>query len=133
MTPWLLKLRKIPLVGWLVGLIAVLLAALAWSIRSASFREKQLRVSMQISSAKKAHERALDKVDVENKLARSRLMALEAAEVGKLQERRKEIRKAAKESNERLASMVNEMFKKCLRYFSYCSLLNQKALGMTDL
>ena len=112
MTPWLLKLRKIPLVGWLVGLIAVLLAALAWSIRSASFREKHLRVSMQISSAKKDHERALDKVDVENKLARSRLMALEAAEVGKLQERRKEIRKAAKESNERLASMVNEMFKK---------------------
>ena len=39
-------------------------------------------------------------------------MALEAAEVGKLQERRKEIRKAAKESNERLAGMVNEMFKK---------------------
>jgi len=67
---------------------------------------------MQISSAKKDHGRALDKIDVENKIARSRLMALEAAEVGKLQERRKEIRKAAKESNEKLASMVNEMFKK---------------------
>jgi len=112
MTPWLLKLRKIPLVGWLVGLIAVLLTALAWSIRSASFREKQLRVSMQISSAKKDHEKALSKIDVENKLARSRLMALEEVEVSKLQERRVEIRKAAKESNEKLANMVNEMFKK---------------------
>lgn len=112
MTPWLLKLRKIPLVGWLVAIIAVLTASLIWSARAASLRERQLRVNMQISSAKKDHEKALDKIDVDNKIARSRLMALEAAEVGKLQERRKEIRKAAKESNERLASMVNEMFKK---------------------
>lgn len=112
MSPWLLKLRKIPLVGWLVAIIAVLTASLIWSARAASLRERQLRVNMQISSAKKDHEKALDKIDVDNKIARSRLMALEAAEVGKLQERRKEIRKAAKESNEKLARMVNEMFKK---------------------
>ena len=109
---WLLKLRKVPLIGWLVAIIAVLTASLIWSVRAASYRERQLRVSMQISSVRKTHEKALDKIDIENKLVRSRIIGLEAAEVGKLEEKRTEIRKAAKESNAKLASMVNEMFKK---------------------
>ena len=112
MSLWLLKLRKIPLVGWLVAIIAVLTASLIWSVKAASYRERQLRVSMQISSARKSHEKALDKIDMDNKLARSRVVALEASEVAQLEEKRTEIRKAAKESNDKLANMVNEMFRK---------------------
>ena len=112
MMTWLLKLRKVPLLGWLVAIIAVLTASLIWSVRAASYRERQLRVNMQISSAKKSHERALDKIDMDNKLARGRIVALEVAEVAQLEKRRGKIRAAAKESNARLASMVNEMFKK---------------------
>ena len=109
---WLLKLRKVPLVGWLVAIIAVLTASLIWSVKAASYRERQLRVSMQISSTRKSHEKALNKIDQDNKLVRSRLHAMEAADVGKLEFKRLEIRKAAKESDQKLADMVNEMFKK---------------------
>ena len=112
MSLWLLKLRKVPLLGWLVAIIAVLTASLIWSVRTASYRERQIRVSMQISSARKSYEKALDKIDMDNKLARSRIVAIEAAEIGSLEKRRVEIRKAAKESNDKLANMVNEMFKK---------------------
>jgi len=112
MIAWLLKLRKVPLLGWLVAIIAVLTASLIWSVRAASYRERQLRVNMQISSTRKSHEKALDKIDMDNKLARSRVIAFEAAAVAQLEKKRTEIRKAAKESNAKLASMVNEMFKK---------------------
>tara|TARA_R110000824_G_scaffold42980_5_gene125928 strand:- start:374 stop:709 length:336 start_codon:yes stop_codon:yes gene_type:complete len=109
---WLLKLRKVPLLGWLVAIIAVLTASLIWSVRAASYRERQLRVNMQISSTRKSHEKALDKIGMENKLARSKIVGLEIAEVAQLEKKRTEIRKAARESNAKLTSMVNDMFKK---------------------
>jgi hypothetical protein len=109
---WLLKLRKIPLLGWLVAIFAVLIASLIWLARAASLRERQLRVSMQISSTRKSHEKALSKIDMDNKLVRGRIIAIEAAEVAQLEKKRTEIRKATNESDEKLASLVNEMFRK---------------------
>ena len=109
---WLLKLRKVPLLGWLVGIIAVLIASLIWSVKHASSKERQLRVSMQISSARKSHEKALSKVDEGNKLARAQVQAIQAAEVGKLESKRDEIRKAGRENSQGLADMVNVMFGK---------------------
>ena len=109
---WLLKLRQVPLLGWLVAIIAVLIALLIWSVKAASYRERQLRVSMQISSVKKTHEKALDKIDEGNKLAVSQVRALQSAAVGKLEVKRVEIRVAEKRSSKQLAAMVNAMFKK---------------------
>ena len=109
---WLLKLRKIPLIGWLVAIIAVLTASLIWSVKAASYRERKLRVSMQISSTKKSHEKSLSKIEKGNKLARAQVQAVQAAEVGKLESKRNEIRKAGKENSQMLADMVNVMFRK---------------------
>jgi hypothetical protein len=109
---WLLKLRKVPLVGWLVAIIAVLIAALIWSVRAASFREKQLRITAKLSSAKKQGKKAMEKIEDGNALKREQVKATQEEEIGKLEKKRTEIRKAAKESNQKLADMVSEMFKK---------------------
>lgn len=112
MTPWILKLREVPLVGWLVAIIAVLTATLIWSVKAASFRERQLRVNMQITSTKKAHEKSLEKIEQGNALKRGQVRAVQAAEVGKLEAKRLDIRSAEKESSQKLSNMVNAMFKK---------------------
>ena len=109
---WLLKLREVPLLGWLVAIIVVLIASLIWSVKAASYRERKLRVSMQISSTKKSHEKSLSKIEKGNKLARAQVQAVQAAEVGKLESKRNEIRKAGKENSQMLADMVNVMFRK---------------------
>ena len=109
---WLLKLRKVPLIGWLVGIFAVLIALLIWWAKAASYRERQIRVNMQISSAKISHEKALKKIEEGNSLAREQVRAIQAAEIGKLEAKRTEIRKARKHGNQELAGMVNAMFKK---------------------
>lgn len=112
MTLWLLKLRKMPLVGWLVAIIAVLIALLVWVMKSASYRERQLRVSMQISSAKKDHAKRIDEVEAGNALKREQIKAIQEVEIEKLEEKRKEIRKAEKVSSQELSDMVNAMFKR---------------------
>ena len=109
---WLLKLREVPLLGWLVAIIVVLIASLIWWVKAASYRERKLRVSMQISSTKKSHEKSLSKIEKGNKLARAQVQAVQAAEVGKLESKRNEIRKAGKENSQMLADMVNVMFRK---------------------
>jgi F0F1-type ATP synthase membrane subunit b/b' len=109
---WLLKLRQVPLLGWLVGIIVVLIASLIWSVKHVSLREQQLRVSMQLSSAKTSHEEALSKVDDGNKLARAQVRAIQAAAVGRLEAKRLEIRKAEEQSSERLSDLVNAMFRR---------------------
>ena len=109
---WLLKLREVPLLGWLVGIIVVLIASLIWSVKAASYREQKLRVSVQISSAKKSHEKSLSKIEKGNKLARAQVQAIQVAEVGKLESKRDEIRRAVKENSQMLADMVNVMFRK---------------------
>ena len=109
---WLLKLREVPLAGWLVAIIAVLIALLIWSVKSASYRERKLRVSMQLSSAKKFHEEALRKVNDGNKIAIAQVRAVQAAEVGKLEAKRLAIRSAENESSQKLSDMVNLMFKR---------------------
>ena len=109
---WLLKLREVPLLGWLVAIIVVLIALLIWSVKAASYREKSLRVGIQISSAKTSHEKALRKIEEGNKIARAQVQALQAAELGKLEAKRAEIRKARKRGHQELASLVNTMFKK---------------------
>ena len=109
---WLLKLREVPLLGWLVGIIVVLIVSLIWSVKAASYREQKFRVKMQISSAKKSHQKSLQKIDEGNKLAVSQVRALQAAAVGKLEARRVEIREAEKRNSQELADMVNAMFKK---------------------
>ena len=109
---WLLKLREVPLLGWLVAIIAVLIASLIWSVRAASSKERQLRVSMQLSSAKKSHEKALEQIDDGNKLAIAQVRAVQAAEVGKLEARRLDIRAAEQDNSEKLSDMVNLMFKR---------------------
>jgi hypothetical protein len=112
MKPWLLKLRKVPLLGWLVAIIAVLIALLIWSVRHASYRERKLRVSMQISSTKRNHQRAIEEVAQIDNIQRAKIKASQDAQVGKLKAKAVEIRVAEKESNKRLAEMVNAMFKK---------------------
>ena len=112
MKPWLLKLRKVPLLGWLVGIIAVLIALLIWSVRHESLRERKLRVSMQISSTKRNHERAIEEVAQIDNIQRAKIKASQDIQVGKLEAKAVEIRVAEKESNKRLAEMVNAMFKK---------------------
>ena len=109
---WLLKLRKIPLIGWLVAIIAVLTASLIWSVRAASYRERQLRISTQISSAEKDHLKRVGEIDKDDAIARGKLRAFRAAQLGKLEARAADIRKAEKESSQRLSDMVNAMFKK---------------------
>jgi hypothetical protein len=109
---WLLKLRQVPLLGWLVGIIVVLIASLIWSIKHASYKEQTLRVSMQLSSAKTSHGHNLEKIDASNKLAVWKVRALQSAAVGRLEAKRLEIRKAEKVSSKKLADMVNAMFKK---------------------
>ena len=91
---WLLKLREVPLLGWLVAIIVVLIASLIWSVKAASYRERKRRVRMQISSTKKSHEKSLSKIEKGNKLARAQVQAVQAAEVGKLESKRNERRKA---------------------------------------
>ena len=112
MSPWLLKLRKVPLVGWLVAIIAVLIASLVWAVKSASYRERQVRVSMELSSAKRDHEKSLGKIEEGNKLARAQIKAIQAAEIGKLEAKRVAVKVAEKEGAQALAKMVNEMFKR---------------------
>ena len=112
MSPWLLKLRTVPLVGWLVAIIAVLIASLIWSVRAASYRERQIRVNMEISSSRKLHKEAMEKIDSGNVLERGRIRASEEVKLSKLKTRSVEIRKAEKESTQRLADMVNVMFRK---------------------
>ena len=112
MSLWLLKLRKIPLVGWLVAIIAVLTASLIWSVKAASYRERQLRVSMQISSTKKAHDEAMEEAAQSDSIQRSKIKVSREAHLGKLKAKAVEIRVAEKESTQKLADMVNAMFKK---------------------
>ena len=109
---WLLKLRKVPLLGWLAAITVALIALLIWWVRAASYREQALRVSMQISSAKMSHERAIKKIDKSNSLARAQVQAIQTAEIGKLEAKRSAIRKARKQGQQELADMVNAMFKK---------------------
>ena len=109
---WLLKLRQVPLLGWLVAIIAVLIASLIWSVKHVSLREQKLRVSMQLSSAKTSHGKALEKIDEGNKLATAHVRAIQAAAVGKLEAKRLEIRKAEEQSSERLSDLVNAMFRR---------------------
>ena len=109
---WLLKLREVPLLGWLVAIIAVLIASLIWSVKAASYRERKLRVSMQISSVKKSHAKTLDKIDEGNKLAVAQIRADKSARVGKLEAKRVEIREAEQNNSQQLADMVNLMFRK---------------------
>lgn len=112
MIPWLLRLRKIPIVGWLVAIVVVLTALLIWSVRAASYRERKLRVSMELSSAKRDHEKALSKIEEGNKLARAQVKAIQAAEIGKLEAKRVEIKKAESAGTQELSDMVNAMFKR---------------------
>ena len=112
MSLWLLKLREVPLVGWLVAIIAVLIASLMWAVRNASYRERQLRVSMQISSTRKAHDEAMEEAAQSDVIQRSKIKASKEVQIRKLKTKAVEIRKAEKESTQKLADMVNAMFKK---------------------
>ena len=69
-------------------------------------------MSMQISSTKKAHDEAMEEAAQSDSIQRAKIKASKEVQVGKLKTRAVEIRKAEKESTQKLADMVNAMFKK---------------------
>ena len=109
---WLRSLRKVPVIGWLVAIIAVLAASLMWALRNASSKEKKIRVAMELSSAVKDHEKKLKELSEEDTLRRSQVKAIASAEIGTIKARAAAITEAEKEDMEKLSNMVNEMFKK---------------------
>ena len=109
---WLISLRKVPVIGWLVAIIAVLVALFFWAVKNASTKEKQLRVAMALASAVRDHESKLNSLAEEDTLRRSQVKAIASAEIGTIKARAVDIRKAEKANSQALADMVNGMFKR---------------------
>lgn len=102
-------LRKVPIIGWLIGGIAVLLCVVWWLWRRLAIAQARIRVDAQLRKSREMSTRAARSI-VRGHQERAREMAIESENRKKFYEKKRDEIQARAQKLEGISKAVNAAF-----------------------
>ena len=103
-------LRKVPILGWLIGGIAVLICVVWWLWRRLAIAQARIRVDAQLRKAREMSTRAARSI-VRGHQERGRELAIESEKRKKFYEKKRDEIQARAQKLDGLSEAVNEAFR----------------------
>jgi len=109
---WLTKSLRVPIIRYLIGIVALLVFLLIFYIKRAAQYRRRMQLAVAKGKIEKAYQREREVLRKVNKHKVGQLTKHRNAQVVDLEKKREEIRAAEKEGSAAVATLVNQAFGK---------------------